>query len=286
MFVFCKETNFQVVLLKFHIEKMCSTKQKYRIYIDEVGNSDFKSSTSLDHRYLSLTGIIYNLNSIKDKYFRELELLKETLFNSHPDDPVNLHRKDIINKRDDFRVLFNPEIEKQFNKQLIDLLANWEYYVISVLIDKKDHEEKYSTYWKYDPYHYAMEIITDRFIRFLREKNAIGDLMFETRGGKEDMRLKQAYRKIFEDGTHFIAAKDMQYFLTSGELKIKPKAANIVGLQIADLLAYPSRKFMLTYYQRETNSPNSFSDKIIEILVNEKYCRQKGMIDGYGINLI
>ena len=30
---------------------------KYRMYIDEVGNSDLNASTDPNHRYLSLTGV-------------------------------------------------------------------------------------------------------------------------------------------------------------------------------------------------------------------------------------
>jgi len=262
------------------------SKQKYRIYIDEVGNADLASSTIPNHRYLSLTGVIFNLELVKDYYFKELENLKQVLFNSHPDEPINLHRKDIINKRHNFKVLYNKDIEKQFNEQLLALLTDWKYYVISVLIDKKEHDEKYSSWWKYDPYHYAMEVVTDRFIQFLREQDAMGDVMFETRGGKEDIRLKKAYRKIYEEGTHYTTSQDMQYYLTSCELKIKPKISNITGLQIADLIAFPSRKYMLDYYHKEKKSFNSFSDKLIEILINEKYYRRKGKIEDNGINLI
>ena len=33
---------------------------KYRIYIDEVGNPDLDSSEHPNHRYLSLTGVIFD----------------------------------------------------------------------------------------------------------------------------------------------------------------------------------------------------------------------------------
>ena len=35
---------------------------KYRIYIDEVGNNDLGSSDNPNHRYLSLTGLIFELD--------------------------------------------------------------------------------------------------------------------------------------------------------------------------------------------------------------------------------
>ncbi len=39
---------------------------KYRMYIDEVGNSDLNSSDNPLHRYLSLTGVIVGLGYVRD----------------------------------------------------------------------------------------------------------------------------------------------------------------------------------------------------------------------------
>ena len=71
---------------------------KYRIYIDEVGNADLESSKNINHRYLSLTGIIFDLDFVKDHLFHDVEALKRKYFGSHPDDPVILYRKEILNK--------------------------------------------------------------------------------------------------------------------------------------------------------------------------------------------
>lgn len=40
---------------------------KYRIYIDEVGNSDLESSDDPNHRFLSLTGVILELGYEKGR---------------------------------------------------------------------------------------------------------------------------------------------------------------------------------------------------------------------------
>jgi len=69
---------------------------KYRLYVDEVGNSDLKSSDNTDHRFLSLTGVIFDLDYVNKVLFPEIELLKRNFFGSHPDEPIILHRKEII----------------------------------------------------------------------------------------------------------------------------------------------------------------------------------------------
>ena len=50
--------------------------KKYRIYIDEVGNNDLKSSDNPNHRYLSLTGVIFELEYAKNILRPTIENLK------------------------------------------------------------------------------------------------------------------------------------------------------------------------------------------------------------------
>ena len=81
---------------------------KYRLYIDEVGNSDIGSSRNPNHRYLSLTGVIAELDYVRDVLYPDLEELKRRYFGSHPDDPIVLHRKELVNKKPPFAALNDP----------------------------------------------------------------------------------------------------------------------------------------------------------------------------------
>jgi len=159
---------------------------KYRIYIDETGNSDLNSSENINHRLLSLTGAIISLDYVKEILKPEMDEIKNKFFNQHPDEPIIFHRKDLINCRHPFEVLKNPKILKRFNSILINKLSRWEYKIITVLIDKKKHKDKYKI-WKYDPYHYCLAILMERFLFFLEKKDSIGDLIIESRCGKEDI---------------------------------------------------------------------------------------------------
>lgn len=257
---------------------------KYRIYIDEVGNNDLKSSDNTNHRYLSLTGLIFNLNYVKDVVTPSLEKLKQKYFIYHPDEPVILHRKELVNKKYPFNSLKDKKVEEDFNSEFLNMLSNLEYVVISVLIDKMEHKVKYQT-WKYDPYHYCMEIILERFFFFLDAVNSTGDVMVESRGGKEDMRLKKSYSRIFDNGTQFIETERLQKRLTSKELKVKPKMLNVSCLQLADLIAHPSRRFMFRKYGIDEGKAYAFGEKIIEVIEN-KYYKGKTGIEGYGIKLL
>jgi methionine salvage enolase-phosphatase E1 len=94
---------------------------KYRLYIDEVGNPDLESSENPNHRFLSITGVIFELNYVKEVVFPELESLKQEFFKSHPDEPIILHRKEIVNAKHPFEALKNDKIRNKFDETLLSL---------------------------------------------------------------------------------------------------------------------------------------------------------------------
>jgi hypothetical protein len=120
---------------------------KYRIYIDEVGNADLESSDDPNHRFFSLTGVIISADHVLQAVQPQMEALKQRYFGSHPDEPVVLHRKEMLNARPPFQALRDPEVRLRFDDELLNLLADWEYTVISVCLDKKKHKETY-TVWR------------------------------------------------------------------------------------------------------------------------------------------
>jgi hypothetical protein len=125
-------------------------------------------------------------------------------------------------------------------------------------------------------------VLLERYVYFLNRKSARGDVLAESRGGKEDRWLKDAYARLWEKGTQFVTADQFQRALTSRQLKVKQKANNIAGLQLADLVAHPSRNEILS----ENGYPMTiapFAGKVIDVLPR-KYDRQPGRV--YGKKLI
>lgn len=252
---------------------------KFRIYVDEVGNSDLDSSDDPNHRFLSLTGVICSLDYVADVLQPEMEDCKRRFFGAHPDDPIVFHRKEMLNGKPPFQALSDLETRRQFDAELLRLLQRWDYTVISVCIDKKRHKETYST-WRYDPYHYCLAVLLERFTMFLRRRNACGDMLAESRGGKEDRRLKDSFSRLWERGTDFMAAIEFQQALTSKQLKVKTKANNIAGLQVTDLVAHPSRCEILEE-QKLFNRPIApFAQQVIQILQRKYDALPDGRIVG------
>jgi len=248
------------------------------MYVDEVGNPDLESSDNPNHRFLSLTGVIMSLEHVERAVHPELESLKAKYFKPHPDDPVVMHRKEMLHAKPPFEALRDINTRASFDLHLLHLLAAWEYTVITVCLDKKRHRETYST-WRYDPYHYCLALLLERFVFFLNRKRSLGDVMAESRGGKADMRLKESFRRLFRNGTDHVEPGQFQTALTSRELKVKPKSANVPGLQLADLVAHPSRCEILAERNLLGRSLASFAERIIKIL-QDKYDQRQGRVYG------
>ena len=266
----------------------------YRIYIDESGDHTYgkkelrdfviKSGEKVikipdnhypalevpDKRYLGLTSIIIEAERYKTNFYPALESLKQKHFPHSPDESIILERNEIINRRGPFWRLKDSGQETAFNDDLLSFLQSQEYTIITVVIDKKSHIERY--YNAFHPYHYCLAVMLERYRGFLHYRSAKGDVLAESRGGTEDKLLKAEYQRIYNEGTLKQSATHFQTVLTSKEIKIKPKIANISGLQIADILAHSSKQKILI----ENNVPNILIGtfgKTICTIIGEKYCR-------------
>ena len=93
----------------------------------------------------------------------------------HPDEPIIFHRKELINKKMPFSPLRDEVKRMEFDNELLKLLESWEYIVITVCLDKKTHLETYKS-WRYDPYHYCLAIILERFVFYLESITEKGDI--------------------------------------------------------------------------------------------------------------
>jgi hypothetical protein len=252
------------------------------MYVDEVGNHDLGPATANpDHRYLSLTGLAMELGYVASYVAPTLEDIKRRYFGSHPDTPVILHRKEIVGAKGPFAALADPDTRERFGREVMDLLRCLECTVITTVIDKQEHKLRYRT-WLYDPYHYCLHALLERYVTWLESMQAQGDVMAESRGGKEDHRLKESFRRLCAEGTDYVAAGHFAAALTSGQLKVRPKPANVAGLQLADLIAHPSFRSMVAR-RTSTAMTAPFGREIAEVLWQSKYRRSpEGRVDGWG----
>ena len=258
----------------------------YRIYIDEVGTPDLGHTDDPNNRFLSLTGVICEADHMLNVIQPDMESIKRHYFQTDADQPVIFHRKELVNKRPPFQSLHDLEIEKNYNADILEALREWEYRVVTVAIDKKAHKEQYVV-WRYEPYHYCLEILIERYVLFLESGGHRGDVMIEQRNRRDDSKLKDSFSDLYDRGTDYIKPERIQAYVTSKKLKIKPKEKNIAGLQLADLIAHPSRREILLDNGLIVDPRRIFGDEICAILRVNKYLRsRRGRIKGYGKKML
>lgn len=205
------------------------------MYVDECGNPDLESSDNPIHRFLSLTGVIISLDYVREILNPQIESLKTKYFGSHPDDPIILHRKEVLNAKYPFEALRDEKIRKQFDVELLDLLRTWDYTVVTVCLDKKAHKEAY-TVWRYEPYHYCLALLLERYVFFLEQNETKGDVIAESRGGHEDRKLKDSFSGLWQSGTEYVSPERFHEVLTSKQLKVKQKRTIFLDYNLLILL--------------------------------------------------
>ena len=201
---------------------------------------------------------------------------------------IILHRRELLSADAPFECLADEHIRSQFNDDLLQIMRDVKYRVISVVIDKLKHVEKYGLFRAQDPYALALEYLMQRYQYWLQEYQAkhpgcMGDILAEARGGREDTQTKATYSEIYH-GKGYNPLRDANKCYSSSEIKLKPKKANIAGLQFVDMISHPARRYILMSNGLGGDfKRSSFEQKIVDVLVDRKFRRDSwSRIEGAG----
>jgi hypothetical protein len=156
------------------------------------------------------------------------------------------------------------------------------FRIVAVVIDKLALRKAYGEAAAH-PYHLGLGFLLQRYAGFLNHINRTGDLMAESRGGAEDRLLKESYSRVYERGVWQTHASSFQGALSSCQLKLKTKNANISGLQLADLLGHPVKQWVLRNHGLLEGELAPFAQRVLKT-VEGKFNRHlyNGRIEGYG----
>lgn len=258
-----------------------SFEDRYRLYLDESGDHVFRETEEIAHRYLCLLGCWFR-NPEYLQFHNAIEALKTLHLPHHPDDPVVLHREDMINARKAFKVLRDDAARERFDRDLLQVIQNANFRVVAVVFDKQRLRFNFGEDAAH-PYHLGLGFLLQRFAGYLNHINRVGDIVGESRGGVEDRLLKDSYSRVYERGVWMTPAHAFQSAFTSKELKLKPKSANIAGLQLADLLGHPVKHWVLRQYGVGAGEAAPFAARLVQA-INGKFNRHlyDGRTEGYG----
>lgn len=244
--------------------------ERYRLYVDESGDHTFSDLADPDRRYLGLTGVVVKSTDYRSCFHPALGGLKQSVFPHDPDDPVILVRNKIVRREGIFARLLDPSINSLWEESILEFFSCHLTRIFTVVIDKKAHFERYG-FAAFHPYHYCLAVLLELYRAWLIEVGGKSDVLAEGRGGAEDMELKEVYRGIMENGTRYRSAQEMKDYFTSQELKLKKKSQNISGLQIADLVAYPSKVDVLIRSNAVLARPPARFTSFVNGVLGSKY---------------
>ncbi|MCQ2960389.1 MAG: DUF3800 domain-containing protein [Bacteroidales bacterium] len=233
-------------------------KDKYYLFLDECGDQNLANFDS-SFPVFTLCGIILSETQLS-VVSQQIESLKKEFWGEKN---VILHSRDIRKCQNGFEILFDLEVKQKFYARLNEILDQKIYTIICCTILKEPYIRQYGRL--NDVYGQSLSFIMERTVFYLDSLNVSCSLhtIIEKRGKKEDASLLSYYNQLLDKGTYWVkSSRIKKYFQT---FEASAKKDNVVGLQIADLIAYP-----ITRYVLDKKSINYAYDIIKDNIYTEK----------------
>lgn len=235
------------------------------LFLDESGDHNL-SVVDPEYPLFVLGGIIVEDSDINGMNVA-LSDLKRELFGQSD---IVFHTADIIRNRNGFERLAETRFREKFRQRVNRLMTDLKYSVVACAIRKDAHLGRYGVA-ALDPYLLSLDIIVERFCLDIRHSANGGVVVAEMRGAVLDRELELAWLNLKIQGTRYVNAATVNQRISG--LNLRPKNANIAGLQIADLVVSPIGRHLL-------GKPDKEDWHIVE----SKFRRSReGKIDGYGL---
>ncbi|MCL1934745.1 MAG: DUF3800 domain-containing protein [Candidatus Azobacteroides sp.] len=238
---------------------------KYYLFLDECGDQNL-ANFDPSFPVFTLCGIIMS-ESDYETTGRKIIEMKQKYWN---DKKVILHSRDIRKCEKGFEILFDSDTKKSFYEDINSIMKDNHYTIVSCSILKEPYIRKYGRLG--DVYGLSLSYIIERTVFFLDNQDKRGIELYtyaEKRGKKEDMALLNYYNEILDRGTYFVKPSRIKTYFKSFEFKNKQE--NIIGLQIADLAAYPITRHVLD------NHSVNYAFDILESKIYAQSGKQHGL---------
>lgn len=207
------------------------------MFLDESGDH---SLDKIDNSYpmFVLVGCIFDFDYYTNVVEKEIKNLKQKYFGK---ETVILRSYDIRKQKGDFSILVDRKKREKFYSELNILISTLQFTIIASAINKTKFKNQYFS--PNNPYHLCFQFILERSVMFLGRSKEKMIFRIESRETHNDQKLGQIYED-FRNNDHQIFKKDeIQTKLL--DLSFNQKIQNIVGMQIADLVAYPIGRWVL-----------------------------------------
>ncbi len=212
---------------------------RFIAFFDECGDHSL-SKIDPDFPLFVLAMVVVERSAYRDEVLPRLNAFKLRYWDH---EGINLHSRDIRLAQGPFSILLNPQVRSRFMDELSDLMANLPFTLFVTAIRKSEHVERHGADAS-NPYDLALEFALERLLHFMESHNEIRlPVVAEARGRKEDNSLEQVFYRVLSRGTENIPGERFRQL--DCPLIFQSKKNNIVGVQLADLSAYPCARHLL-----------------------------------------
>lgn len=238
----------------------------YIVYVDESGDHG-PSSIDPEYPVFVLAFCLFAKSAYAKRVTTQITDLKFKYFGH---DQVVLHERDIRKQKGPFQILFDTDTRQAFMTDLSQVVHDAPFSLVASAIDKRKLKDRYSD--PGNPYHPALAFGLERLYLHLDRtegcQNGTLHVVFEERGKREDDNLGLEFRRVIDDnqlGTRL-----------PFDIVFSSKKSNSAGLQLADLVARPIGRHLLSPHQ-----PNRAYE-----IIEEKFRRSpRGEIRGWGLKV-
>jgi hypothetical protein len=209
------------------------------VYLDETGDH---SLTEIDPGYPIFGVVMFVCDS--NVYCRNIiPSVYGFKFEQFGHESVILHSSKIRRARGDFSFLINPVRRQPFYEGINHIMSANDYKLLGMFIRKEQHKQKYGTSAR-NPYDLALTFALERLVFMLEsvEQSEV-KIVAESRGNVEDGKLLSVFHETVKYGTYYV--KRERFAAIDFNLEFVKKEANVVGMQMADLAAYPIARHII-----------------------------------------
>lgn len=218
-------------------------KSQYYLFIDECGDHNL-AKFDPGFPVFTLCGILVSRRNLK-ALNKAFESLKKEIFGNTD---IIIHSVDIRKWRGQFSVLDDEALRVKFHKGIEKILSQHDAYIIVSCTILKQQLSKFCVRGEEnDVYGLSLSYLIERSIFCVDNEESAESpeisIVVERRGRREDNRLLNYYNGLRNRGTKWVTADRLRARI--GSFEFKYKRDNIIGLQIADLIAYPVTTHLL-----------------------------------------
>lgn len=208
----------------------------YIVFADESGDHGL---TSIDPEFpvFALVFCVFE----KARYTEDIEpAFRQLKFKYFGHDAAILHEREIRKQAPPFAFLRESEaVREAFMNDINAIMTNASFHAYCAVIDKLKYKARYTNPW--NPYEIAMQFCMEKLSDRLvvdGQRDRLTHVLFEARGREEDRQLELEFRRVTSNGKRW-GWRSADFSRAPLEPIFVPKAANLAGHQLSDLIARP-----------------------------------------------